>query len=189
MIERRAGADERLHHLGMAEMRCGDQGRAVPAAGDVPGADAQRQRHLQRRDVVGYRGDGDDVIAVILQRIHIGAGGGQRAQGVMLACVSGHVQRRAAMAVAGIDRIGVAASGQQRLDARRVAALRGIEQSVVAHDIGGGGRHLRLERGWRESCGQQAEDAQAVTQGVSAHGMDPILIRLASQQEFDMVNG
>ena len=137
---------------------------------------------------VDHGGDGDDVVGVILQCIDVRAGRGQRAQRVLLARVGGHVQRRAAMAVARVDRIHCAA-GDQRLDARRVAALRGIEQSAVAHDIGGGGRHLRLERGRREACGQQAENAEAVSQGVSAHGMDPILIRLASQQEFDMVNG
>ncbi len=73
VVERRLGDDERAHHLVVAEVRRGDQRRAVVAAGDVGGLAADRERDLERLDVVGDGGDGDDVVAVVLERVRIGA--------------------------------------------------------------------------------------------------------------------
>ena len=103
MVERRAGADQLAHDLDVAEMRRGDQRGAVVAAGDVLRAAAQLERDLQRRQIVRHRGDGDDVVAVVLQRVGIGARRDERAHRVPLrrrrrrrgtACVRGRLARR-----------------------------------------------------------------------------------------------
>ena len=73
MVERRLGRDQHPHDLGVAEVRGGDQRGAVVAAGDVARAGAAVERELEHLDVVRDRGDGDDVVAVELQRVGIGA--------------------------------------------------------------------------------------------------------------------
>jgi hypothetical protein len=103
-------------------------------------AAAIRAVPFQRRHVVVHGGNRHDVVAVILQRVDVGAGGSQRAHGVMAARIGRDVQRRAAMTVARVDR---SAARDQRLDARHITALRGVEQPGIAHDVGGGGRYLR----------------------------------------------
>ena len=143
MVQRRAGSDQLAHDAVVAQVRRGDQRRAVVAAGGQPGAGAQLQQHAQRLFVVGHGGDGDGVVAVVLQQAEIGTGRGQRADRLALAREGGHVQRRAAMAVARVD---CGACGQQRAQRGQVAAVRGGVQAGVARRFLRRRRHLGQHR-------------------------------------------
>jgi hypothetical protein len=88
----------------MAEVGRGDQRRADIGAGDVLGRAAAFQRQFEHRHIVGDRGDGDDVVLLRLQRIGIRLVAQQRARGALLLHEGGDMQRRAALAVAGVDR-------------------------------------------------------------------------------------
>jgi len=79
--QRRAGGDQHLHHLVVAEMRGRDQGGAVVGTGDVLRARPAFERHLQHRHVVGDGGDGHDVVALRVERVRVCAALHQDARG------------------------------------------------------------------------------------------------------------
>jgi hypothetical protein len=93
VVERRAGADQLAHDRVVAEVRRGDQRRAVVAARHVGRAIAERERHLHRLDVVGDRRDRDRVVAVRVERVGVGARGDQRAHRVVPLRERGDVER------------------------------------------------------------------------------------------------
>jgi hypothetical protein len=93
MVQRRAGGDQLAHHAVVAQVRGGDQRRAVVAAGGELGAGAQLPAARAGVFVVGHGGDGHGVVAVVFQRAQVGAGRGQGADRVALARKGGHVHR------------------------------------------------------------------------------------------------
>ena len=117
--------DQTTHDTVVAQMRRGDQRRAVVAAGDELRAGAEFQQQRQRPFVVGHRCDRHRVVAVVLQRAEIGAGGGEAADRVGPTRVRRHVQRRPAISVARVDH---GTRGQEPADRRSIATPRGLVQ-------------------------------------------------------------
>ena len=154
MVQRRAGSDELPHDAVVAQVGRSDQRRAVVAAGHQPGAGAQLQQHAQRLFVVGHGGDGDGVVAVVFQQAELRAGAGEPADRLALPRERGHVQRRAATAVARVDR---GACGQQRAQRGQVAAVRGGMQAGVARRLLRRRRHLRNSIGSGAGRGSQQQ--------------------------------
>ena len=139
VIERRAATDQNAHDLDMAQMRRGDQRGSVVTAGDVRGTAAQREGDVERRQVVRDRRDGDDVVAVTLQRVRIGACLHQRPHCVVLAGEGGNVQRGAAVPVTCVD---TGAGSDEPGDLARVAAGCGGKKSRIPRALVRGGRQL-----------------------------------------------
>ena len=125
----------------IAEHNRFDQRGAVVAAGDVGGLAAKFERELERRHIVGHCGDGDNVVAVLLQRIHIRPGRSQRTHGVVLGEMGSSVQGRALVAV---TRIHLCAACDQRFDVSRAVAQRRCEQALVLRKFATGRRDLSL---------------------------------------------
>ena len=67
MVERRLAGDQRGHHLGMAQVRRGDQCGALVGAGDGGVLPPEANGELQHLQVVEDRGDGDDVVGLVVQ--------------------------------------------------------------------------------------------------------------------------
>ena len=149
MIERRLRCDQCTYDLVVAEMRGGDQRRAVIGAGDVARLAAAVERGFQHRHVVGDRRDGDDVVFLRLERIGVGAEPHQRACGVRLAHEGGNMERRAGVAVARIDR---RARLHELLNFGDVALCRRRVQAAIGLQLGrlGGvcaeARHVKNKR-------------------------------------------
>ena len=96
---------------------------------------------LQHLQVVLHGGDGDDIVALVLQCIDVGAKLDQRARHRNVPAIGRHHQRRAAEAVAGID---VLAVPDRPLDLARAAADHGGMQIGIGGDFLGAWRRLRL---------------------------------------------
>ena len=140
MVERRAGRDQRAHHLVMAEMGGGDQRRAVIGAGDVGRLAAAFQRRLEHRHVVGNRRNGDDVVALAVERVRIGAERHEfHGRGILLG-EGGDVEGRAAVRVAHVH---IGAVLDEPLDRRRIAARRRRVKAVIGGEFGRVRRRLR----------------------------------------------
>ena len=114
---------------------------------------AEREGDPQRGDVVGDGRDRHDVVAVVFERVRVGAGLGQRTHRVVLACERRDMQRRAAVGVARVD---VAAAGRELRNRRAVSAVGGREQAAIRRGVrrcgrllgesGGAGEQKRRER-------------------------------------------
>ena len=143
VVQRRAGSNQLTHHAVVAQMRGCDQRCAVVAAGDLPGAGTQSQQHAQRVLIVGYRGNGHAVIAVLVQQIDIGAGLHQRANRGVLSGEGRHMQRCAAVAVAGIE---VGCGGNDFFNLGHIALVGGRVQAFVGGHLGGVGGDLGCGR-------------------------------------------
>ena len=123
----------------MPQVGSGNEGRAVVAAGHLPGAGAQLQQQAQRGFVVGHGGDGHGVVAVVFQRVQIGTGFGEGADGIGLPGKGGHMQRRAAVAVADIH---VGPRCDQLCEPGHIAPRRSCMQALVGRCFRRRGRHL-----------------------------------------------
>ena len=128
MIERATCRDQHANDLRVSQMGGGNQRRPVIAAGDRAGIAAAVERNPQHRHVVGDRGDGDDVVAVDLQRLGIGAEPQQRARRFVLLLIDGDMQRRP---LPPVDRFSVRAGCDKTLDCRDVARSSGRVQTGI----------------------------------------------------------
>lgn len=134
VVERSAGGDQAADDLDMAEVRRGDQRSAVIRTGDKAGIVAEFDGQRHQLGIVRHRGDGDHVISLMLQRVHIGPGLGKRAQGGILRGEGRYMGRGAAAEITGIQ---VGAIGGKPADGGGVTLMRGAEQPVVAGDFAG----------------------------------------------------
>ena len=137
--------------LGRTRTPAGRFLRAVVTAGDELRARTQREEQAQCLLVVGDRGDGYRVVAVVFECAQVGAGPGQVTHRLALARERGHVQRRAAVGVARID---LGAGGHQGIDARRVPAPGRSVQAGVGGRLRRAGRALRRRRRRADQNGQ-----------------------------------
>ena len=140
VIERRARRDQHAHHLGVAEMRGGDQRRALIGAGDVLRIAAAGERELEHRHIVGHRHDGDDVVLLRVERVRVGAAADERLRGRLVAEVRRDMQRRAAMAV---DCVDLLAGRDQPRDLGGIALGGSRVQAAIGGDLRRAGRDLR----------------------------------------------
>ena len=111
-------------------------------------------------DVVGDGRDGHDVVAVVFERVRVGAGLDQRTHRVVPARERRDMQRRAPVAVARVD---VAAGGRELRDRRRrrrgSAAANRPRYAAVSDGVGAT---------WRESGG--ASEQQRRERSPAQHG-------------------
>ncbi len=152
MVERYAGADQFAHHIDMTQVRCRDQRGALPATRDVARSTANRQRNSQCRDIVGDRGNGDDVVLVRFQRVGVRSGQDERTHDVMLAGEGGDVQWRATVGVSGAE---IFAAGGQSLDRARVPRRCSGERSRIGAQFRTTWRNLGLHPRATEPEGQR----------------------------------
>ena len=153
VIERRSRFNQDLHHLGVAQVRGGDQRRALVGAGDVPRVRAQRQRQPERRRIVGHGGNGDDIVVVVFEGVGIGARVDQDPHHLVPAEICGYVQRRAAVAIANVDR---RAARDRLFHPGHVPHDRSLVKSTVSAALGSARRCLR-HRGDRCRKGHQRD--------------------------------
>ena len=104
VIERRARSDQAAHNLDMAEMRGGDQRRSAIGARRQPRIVAELDGERHEFGIVSDGGDGNDIVGLGVQRVHIGAGPGQSAQRPGLGGESRDMGRGAAIPVAPVKR-------------------------------------------------------------------------------------
>jgi hypothetical protein len=116
---------------------------AVVSAGDIAGAGTAVEREFQSFEIVRHGGDGDDVVAVDLQCVRVGAALDQRAGGVVPLEIDRDVKRGAASRVLDVRPL---ALGDQLLDLGDVALGRGFVQSGVDADVIGGRGGLGMGR-------------------------------------------
>ena len=117
----------------MAEMRGGARARCRHRGGDVAGAGAALERDVEHVEVVLRRRDGQDVVALGVERVGIGAEADERARRGMVLAEYGDVQRRAAVGILDVRPL---AGGDQPLDLGDVAS-------------GGGGVQAGIDRAGR----------------------------------------
>ena len=127
-------------NVAVAQVGGGDQCGAVVAAGGELGARAFGQQHAQGLLVVGHSGDGDRVVAVVVERGMCRPGFHQRLHRAALSGEGGHVQWRAAVAIARFESRFVLVG--QALDRHHVAMPGRARQSAVGRHLGSVGRHL-----------------------------------------------
>src|SRR5262245_4240897 len=128
MIERRTGRDQHSHDFDVTEVRSRNQCGALIGAGNVVGLATTVKRDPEHLHVVGDGGNRDDVVLLRFKSIWIGAKAYQDACGILLAHENGDVKRRAAVAVARIDR---RASTYQALDFAGIASGgRGVQAAI-----------------------------------------------------------
>jgi hypothetical protein len=147
VVERRAAVDQGAHHAVMAEMGGGDQSRAVVPAGDQGGVAAGRQRDFDHFGVVGDGGDGDDVVAVEVEAVHVCAGVEKRLRRLAVAEMGRHHHGRPAAAV---RRVELGSRFGQPADRRGIAGRRGAVQTFVSGNLDRAWRDLRRERARHE---------------------------------------
>ncbi len=130
---------------------------------------------LQHLQVVEDRGDGDDVVGLALQSVEVGAGLDERARRGMLALEGRHHQRRAAMAVAGVE---IAAACGELLDRGSVALGGGGMQAGVGGKVALCGRDLRPCVGCRpqQCCCAKEGDEFGNRAAAELHRIDLISI-------------
>ena len=133
--------------------RCADAIKrgAVVLAGDVARAAAAGERDLQHFEIVLHRRDGDDVVALRVHRVRIGAEPQERLRRGMLTAEGGDVQRRAAV---GILEVRLLAIGDQPFDLRNVAIGGGGMQAGVDLQFTLGGCGLRQQE---RRCAEQRQ--------------------------------
>jgi hypothetical protein len=153
VVERCLGGDQRAHNLVVAEMGGGNQRRAVIGAGDVRCLAAKLQCELEHRHVIGDGGNGDDVVALRLERVGVGAATCQSLGGAGLFEESRDMQRCAAVTIAGIDQC---AGGAEALDRGDVACGAGRVQALIGGNFGRAGRNLRQGRARRPPAARSA---------------------------------
>ena len=124
-------------------MRGRNQRRAVITAGDSLRVAAAFKRDLKHRHVVGDRCNGDDVIAVDVQLVRIGAEPDQGARGIVLLLIDRDMQRRA---MTRVERFLVFGSRDARFDIGDVATGGGGMQAAIGAQFGLGRRDLRRRR-------------------------------------------
>ena len=136
MIERRLGIDQRPDDLHMAEMRGRDQRRAIQRAGDLRALGAAVERDLEHLDIVLDRCDGQDVEALHVARIGIGAAARSSARRRVMLAVCGDEQRRAAVSILDVR---FSPSADELLDLGHLAIGGGGVQAGVDRDVAIGG--------------------------------------------------
>ena len=109
-------------------MGSGDQRGAVVGAGDGARVAATGERDLEHFEVVVDCGDGDDVVALGVERVGIGAKPDERARRPVLPAESCDVQRRAAV---GVLDIRLLAFGDELFDLGDIAARGGVMQTGI----------------------------------------------------------
>jgi len=172
VIERRSCANQFADDFHVTEVRRGDERRAVVRARDVLRTPSQLQRDLQCGEIVRHRRNGDDVVAIVLERVRIGTCIDEGAHRAALRCVGGDVERRAAVAVPRLD---IGALLRELPDRRRVAARGCGEEPGVGGALRGPGRNLGA--GERHRAGKHQRGAE----GQWAHQANPKPDRVASR--------
>ena len=162
MVQRRASGDQLPHHAVVTQVGSGDERRAVVAAGHLFGAGAQLQQHAQRGLVVGHGGNGHGVVTVVFQQIQASARFGKGADRFGLPRVGGHMQRCAAVSVAGVQ---IGPCRDQLGERMHVTPRRSGMQALVGRCFGRRGRHLGLGRGGTGQCSGQCEYKVPVLHG------------------------
>src|SRR5918993_244189 len=102
VVERCSASDQLADNAVVAEMGCSNQGRAVVDAGDQPGAGTGGEQGLQRWHVISDSCNSHSVIALIVEKAWIRSGSNQGLNHGTMALECRHMQRCAAVAVAGI---------------------------------------------------------------------------------------
>src|SRR5262249_50946521 len=144
VVERRLGRDQGAHDLHVPAMGGGDQRSVVIGTGDGARIAAALERDLQQFEVVVHGRDGDDVVALGIERVWVGAEPDEGARCRILAQKRGYVQRRAAV---GVLNVGLFALGDQLLDLSGVAARGGVVEAGIDAQLPLARRRLR------EACG------------------------------------
>jgi len=165
MVERRLGGDQGAHDLDVPAMGGRDQRGSVVGTGGGARVAAARKRDLEHFAIVVHGRDGDDVVALGIERVGIGAEPDERACRVMLAQEGGNVQRGAA---AGVLDVRLFAFGDQLLDLGGVAARGRVVQSGIDAQLPLARRRLSERRpGRRHDCvhRQQNENGKASRHG------------------------
>ena len=133
VIERRVVGDQDAHDLDVAEMGGGAQGRAVIRSVVTLRALAPpSSAMLEHLDVVVDGRDGQDVVALGVERIGIGAEPEERARRRVMLAVDRDVQRRAAVRILDVHPL---AGGDQALDLGDVAAGGGGMQAGIDLEV------------------------------------------------------
>ena len=143
MVQRRFGGDQRAHDLDMAEMGGGDQRGAIVGAGDRARIAAAFERDLEHLEVVVHGRDGDDVVALGVERVRIGAEPDERVRRRVLAQKRRDMQRGAAVGVLDVRFL---ARGDQLLDLGDVAARCCVVQAGIDAQLPLARRGLRGPR-------------------------------------------
>ncbi len=138
----------------MAKLGGGDQRGAVPVGVDQVGAVAEIEGELHQVGIARDGGDGDDIVALPVLGVHVGAALGQGPDCGILRAEGRDDHRRPAAAVA---RVHLGAFGDQPADRRHVAVKGGAVEAVITRDLGGGGRGLG--RGGRRHEEEREEEA------------------------------
>lgn len=159
VIERRARIDQTPYHLGMTEMRRGDQRSAEVGARHEARIVAQFDGERQQVGIVRYCGDRHDVVGPVFEGVHVGSGLGQSAQRLVLRGESRHMGWRPAPRVTGMD---ISALRDQAFDPGDIALVGGPEEAVISRDFACRGGGLRRDR-----AGEADEKSN---QGKTAHG-------------------
>ena len=153
-----------LHDFVVTEVRRGDERGAVVRAGHVLRARAAVERDLQHRHVVGDGGDRHDVVALRVERVRVGPAPHQHTPRLVLLAVGGHVERRAAVAVA---KLAVGAGARAARSQRRSRHGRGVQAGTRA-DLGLGGRDLREHLHFRGGD-ERGTEPEAADAGLTRH--------------------
>jgi len=128
VVKRRLGRDQGAHDLHVPAMGGGDQCRVVIGTGDGARIATALERDLQQFEVVVYGRDGDDVVALGIERVWVGAESDEGARRRILTQKRGNMQRRAAV---GVLNVGLFALGDQLLDLSGIAACGGVVEAGI----------------------------------------------------------
>ena len=128
VVERRFCRDQGTHDLHVPAVRGGVQCRVVMGTGDGARVAAALERDPEHFEVVVHGRDGDDVVALGIESVRIGAEPEEGARCRILAQKGGDVQWRAAV---GVLNVGLFALGDQLLDLGGVAARGGIVKTGI----------------------------------------------------------
>ena len=155
VVERRLCRDQSAHDLHVPAVRGGDQCRVVMGTGNGARVAAALERDPEHFKVVVHGRDGDDVVALGIERVGIGAEPDEGARRLVLAQKRGNVQRRAAVGV--LDG-GLFALADQLLDLGGVAARGGVVKPGIDAQLPLRRRGLRPARGAGElGCANRHE--------------------------------
>jgi len=155
VVERRLRRDQGAHDLRVPAVRGGDQCSVVMGTGDGACVAAALERDPEHFEVVVHGRDGDDVVALGIERVRVGAEPEEGARCRILAQKGGDVQRRAAV---GVLDVGLFALGDQLLDLGGVAARGGIVKTGIDAQLPLARRGLRKAYGAGElGCANRHE--------------------------------
>jgi len=135
VIERCAAVDQSTDDFMVAQVGGRDEGRSLIGAGDQIGAVSEFNRERHHFGIVRDRGDGQHVVDPVLEPIHVGAGFGKRAKGIIVRGESGHMRGGASGAV---PRVRIGARRREPPNEFDVPFMRGAVQPVVHRDLGRG---------------------------------------------------